>query len=155
MNDLLAVEDLVCPNCGNGGDYWIQEAGTRITWQPFQLILEDDNTIGFGDWSTYETGDETENETYECRECMFEWPSLADLHEALVSAKHARADADALERTVAGAVTDDNVHEVWAEVENALAVLIATPRIRGFLEKHDPQALEQARAALGLTTKED
>jgi phage terminase large subunit GpA-like protein len=34
--------------------------------------------------------------------------------------------------------------------EHALAVLILTPHIRAYLEKHDPRALEQARTALGL-----
>lgn len=33
-------------------------------------------------------------------------------------------------------------------LENALLVMVMSPEIRSFLEKHDPKALEQANAAL-------
>jgi hypothetical protein len=55
----------------------------------------------------------------------------------------ARKDADYLELTL----PPDNDE---GRVSNALAVLLCTPRIREFIEKTDPQALAQARQALGL-----
>jgi hypothetical protein len=58
--------------------------------------------------------------------------------QSLVAAKHGRADAAALEL------------EIGDPAQNALAVLISTTPVRLHLELHDPQALAQARTALGL-----
>jgi hypothetical protein len=52
----------------------------------------------------------------------------------------ARADAEALH----GIPFDPQT--VW----RALAVMVLSPNIRAYLEEHDPQALIQARKAMGL-----
>lgn len=53
-----------------------------------------------------------------------------------------KADAAALETLL-----DDDRDDV--AIARALAVIVTTPTIRLFLETNDPQALEQARVALG------
>lgn len=55
-----------------------------------------------------------------------------------IAAEHVRTDAELLERIVGD------------EVSNALALLVLNEDHRAYLEQHDPKALEQARAALGL-----
>lgn len=46
------------------------------------------------------------------------------------------------------------MHAESAKMWNALAVMVLDPKIRAFLEENDPQALKQARRALGDLAEE-
>lgn len=138
---ILEEEDLGCPGCG---DVNYQEVGTTARWQGFTMIVED-GVLGCGDWHEYQTGDDCDDAYIECRSCLDQWPTLADLQQALLAAKRARIDADELELP--------DVAKKAHRPMMALSVLILDPRTRNFLECTDKTALDQAREALGLTTE--
>jgi hypothetical protein len=139
LKEPLSEEDLTtCPACGVSGDFWLREIGKRVTWQPFALEFDPENGLVEGEYLSFDYADDVLVDYFECGDCSTQWADLNELQHALVSAMHARADASYLEQMLVD------------ETKNALAVLVCHTGVRLTLERNDPDALAQAREALGL-----
>jgi hypothetical protein len=64
-----------CPRCGGCDEYQFQENASRPTWQPVKL----GQGAEVDDYLSFDYGDDVNVDSYECRSCGSEWPTLDDL----------------------------------------------------------------------------
>lgn len=60
----------------------ISEHAKRFTWQPVRLGYDDAGVLTPVEYDRFETGDETTGESYYCRDCGAEWPTMSALGHA-------------------------------------------------------------------------